>query len=68
MKTHITLLFLTIISPFCSAQESKAEGETSATKMDILFIAIDDMNDWTTLFDQNNPIQTPNLKRLAARD
>lgn len=67
MKTHITLVFLTIISPFCSAQESKAEEETSATKMDILFIAIDDMNDWTTLFDQNNPIQTPNLERLAAR-
>ena len=34
---------------------------------DILFIAIDDMNDWTTLFDENNPIQTPNLKRLAER-
>jgi arylsulfatase A-like enzyme len=34
---------------------------------DVLFIAIDDMNDWTTLFDKNNPIQTPNLKRLAAR-
>ncbi len=33
----------------------------------VLFIAIDDMNDWTTLFDEKNPIQTPNLKRLAAR-
>ncbi|MGA0903329.1 MAG: sulfatase-like hydrolase/transferase, partial [Opitutales bacterium] len=40
---------------------------TEARKPDILFIAIDDMNDWTTLFDQNNPIQTPNLERLAAR-
>ena len=36
-------------------------------KPDILFIAIDDMNDWTTLFDKNNPIKTPNLERLAAR-
>ena len=34
---------------------------------DILFIAIDDLNDWTTVFDKNNPIQTPNLERLAAR-
>lgn len=33
----------------------------------ILFIAIDDMNDWTTLFDENNPIKTPNLQRLAKR-
>ncbi|MHC4996585.1 MAG: sulfatase, partial [Planctomycetota bacterium] len=40
---------------------------TSAAKRDVLFIAIDDMNDWTTLFNDANPIQTPNLKRLAAR-
>ena len=40
---------------------------TEARKPDVLFIAIDDMNDWTTLFDKNNPIQTPNLERLAAR-
>ncbi|MBA7539750.1 hypothetical protein ES705_32035 [subsurface metagenome] len=33
----------------------------------ILFIALDDMNDWTTLFDPENPIKTPNLKRLASR-
>lgn len=33
----------------------------------VLFIAIDDMNDWTTLFDKANPIKTPNLERLAAR-
>lgn len=36
-------------------------------KPDVLFIAIDDMNDWTTLFNENNPIKTPNLKRLAER-
>ena len=36
-------------------------------KKDILFIAIDDMNDWTTLYDDSNPIKTPNLKRLAER-
>ena len=40
---------------------------STAQKPDILFIAIDDMNDWTTLFGDKNPIQTPNLKRLAAR-
>ena len=33
----------------------------------VLFIAIDDMNDWTTLFDKSNPIKTPNLERLADR-
>lgn len=33
----------------------------------VLFISIDDMNDWTTLFDEENPIQTPYLERLAER-
>ncbi len=41
--------------------------EATKKKPDVLFIAIDDMNDWTTLFDESNPIQTPNLKRLASR-
>ncbi len=35
-----------------------------AGKPNVLFIAVDDMNDWTTLFDEKNPIQTPNLQRL----
>lgn len=39
----------------------------NTSKPNVLFIAIDDMNDWTTLFDESNPIQTPNLQRLAAR-
>jgi len=33
----------------------------------VLFIVIDDMNDWSTLFNKDNPIKTPNLERLAAR-
>jgi len=46
-----------------------AAGTTGGTNRgpDILFIAIDDMNDWTTLFDPDNPIRTPNLERLAQR-
>ena len=36
-------------------------------KPNVLFIAIDDMNDWTTVFDKGNPIKTPHLERLAAR-
>jgi len=39
----------------------------TTSQPNVLFIAIDDMNDWTTLFDPSNPIQTPNLERLAAR-
>jgi len=39
----------------------------AAGKPDVLFIAIDDMNDWTTLFHPDNPIKTPHLERLAKR-
>ncbi|MHC4844101.1 MAG: sulfatase-like hydrolase/transferase, partial [Planctomycetota bacterium] len=44
-----------------------ALGSSSEKKPDVLFIAIDDMNDWTTLFHPDNPIKTPNLVRLANR-
>ena len=66
-KKILGALLLIPLASVCSAQEPKADVETPATKMDILFIAIDDMNDWTTVFDENNPIKTPNLERLAAR-
>src|SRR5210317_178946 len=66
-KKILRILLLTLLTSVCSAQEPKAVVETPSKKMDILFIAIDDMNDWTTVFDKNNPIKTPNLERLAAR-
>lgn len=34
---------------------------------DVLFIAVDDMNDWISLLDPESPIKTPNLQRLAKR-
>jgi arylsulfatase A-like enzyme len=34
---------------------------------DVLFVAVDDLNDWITLFDPAAPIATPNLQRLARR-
>jgi len=36
-------------------------------KPDVLFIVVDDLNDWITLLDEKAPIATPNLERLAAR-
>ena len=38
-----------------------------AEKPDVLFIVVDDMNDWISLLDAKAPIQTPNLERLAQR-
>src|SRR6056297_1667826 len=34
---------------------------------DVLFIVVDDMNDWISLLDPEAPIETPNLERLAQR-
>lgn len=44
-----------------------ARDVASAVRPNVLFIALDDMNDWTTLFDPSHPIRTPHLERLAAR-
>ena len=40
----------------------------AATKPDVLFIVVDDLNDWISLLDEKAPIQTPHLERLASRD
>ncbi len=39
----------------------------NSMKPNVLFLAVDDLNDWLTLYDKHNPIRTPNLQRLAAR-
>ncbi len=36
-------------------------------KPNVLFIAVDDLNDWITLFNNRNPIRTPHLERLASK-
>lgn len=48
----------------CGWQLSAAPSER---KPNVLFIAIDDMNDWVSLLDPDSPIKTPNLERLANR-
>ncbi len=53
------LVFLVaLLASFANAQ---------AKQSDVLFIAIDDMNDWISLLDPESPIVTPNLERLAKR-
>jgi len=43
---------------------SAADGTRSP---DVLFIVVDDMNNWISLLDPEAPIKTPNLERLAQR-
>ncbi len=42
-------------------------AEIEAAKPNVLFIVIDDMNDWISLLNPQSPIKTPNLERLAKR-
>lgn len=53
------ILYLSIHS--CADRSPKS----SQKNWNVLFIAVDDLNDWITLFD--GPIKTPNLERLANR-
>ena len=50
----------------CLAGAFVMPGEAKP-KPDVLFVAIDDMNDWISLLDPEAPIKTPNLERLAGR-
>ncbi len=39
----------------------------SRPRPNVLFIALDDMNDWIQLLDPKAPIRTPNIERLARK-
>ena len=41
--------------------------ENSAPKPNVLFIAIDDLRDWTGYLGHNPQTKTPNIDKLAAR-
>ncbi len=63
MKKLPFIIFFAFLIFSC---QEKASVQTS-DKPNILFITIDDMNDWTSVFDKNNPIKTPNIEKLASR-
>ena len=44
-----------------------AQGAAAATRPNVLFIAIDDLNDWIGCLGGHPDIKTPNMDRLAAR-
>jgi arylsulfatase A-like enzyme len=55
MKRLLALLLLAI--PVCAAE----------SKPDVLFIAVDDLNDWTSYLGGHPQTKTPNIDRLVAR-
>ncbi len=58
----ISSLIVAVLSPL----NSVLAGDNSVSP-DVLFVVVDDMNDWISLLDPEAPIETPNLERLASR-
>ena len=56
---NFPLLLVFALSAFLHAEKEP--------KPNVLFIAIDDMNDGITLFGKDRPFKTPNLEKLAKR-
>ena len=44
-----------------------AQTSKPASGPDVLFIAVDDLNTWSKLYDPSFPVEIPNLERLASR-
>jgi len=55
-------LLLTL--PNLSCQNSTTK--TKKPKPNVLFLVIDDLNDWISVLNKNNPIKMPNLEKLAS--
>ena len=53
-KTYIAILLCIVIGASVS----------TADRLNVLFIAIDDLNDWVGVFDGNPQVKTPNLDRF----
>ncbi|MEM9366498.1 MAG: sulfatase [Planctomycetota bacterium] len=65
MRAFGTLLvvgFLAVAGASSADELGAAEG-----RPDVVFIVVDDLNDWISLLDSSAPIKTPNLERLASR-
>jgi len=67
-KKQTTIIVLSVVL-FCVAgktSEAKTAGE-QARKPNVLFIAIDDLNDWTGVLKGNPQAKTPHMDKLASR-
>ena len=57
-------LRLTLLGTAAAAIGSELESDR---RPNVLFIALDDLNDWIKVLNPNAPVRTPNIERLARR-
>lgn len=60
----LALSLFTMLSLMVSTV-STSQADDATAKPNVLFIAVDDMNDWVSLFGGHPQTKTPNLDRLA---
>ncbi len=60
-----TIFSIAATSPISASIEFIKKPKQATSKLNVLFLAVDDLNDWISLY--NGPIKTPNLERLAKR-
>lgn len=67
MKKILFAVALIITGWACSrsVQSNNTKGSNQVKKMNVLFIAVDDLNHWIGYFGRNNQVKTPNLDRLS---
>ena len=67
-KNQTTILFLAVALVFAICRTSEAkDSDQPEQKPNVLFIAIDDLNDWTGTLQGNPQALTPHMDRLASK-
>ncbi|HUG92007.1 MAG TPA: sulfatase [Planctomycetaceae bacterium] len=60
-------LVAVVFGTVCCTRSSTAADEQAPSKPNVLFIAIDDLNDWIGCLGGHPQVETPHMDRLAAR-
>lgn len=66
MKKTQLLVILTLTFIYSCNTKKKTEQKAEVSKPNILFIAVDDLNNWISPVDNFSNIKTPNFDRLAS--
>ncbi|GAB5559547.1 MAG: sulfatase [Synoicihabitans sp.] len=68
LPLRLSLLLLVSMLVSCAKpQPVAASASPEKAKPNVLFISIDDLNDWLAVMDGHPDVQTPNIDRLARR-
>ena len=65
-QTTILFLALSLFCLFAKASEGQISGQPDG-KPNVLFIAVDDLNDWTGTLKGNPQARTPHMDKLASK-